>query len=115
MSFRSINHGENVLPFPGRRTPAAPDVAHVKPVLIVLHQETSTPGRLGHALRERGFPLDIRRPPLGDDLPDTLDDHSGAVVFGGPMSANDTDDCCVCVRPGLWRRCTLASYFEGLP
>ncbi|MEL6436475.1 MAG: glutamine amidotransferase, partial [Pseudomonadota bacterium] len=40
----------------------------------------------------RGYPLDIRRPPLGHFLPDTLEDHSGAVVFGGPMSANDTDD-----------------------
>jgi hypothetical protein len=29
--------------------------------------------------------------------------------------ANDTDDCVVCVSPGLGRRCTLASNFEGLP
>ena len=32
------------------------------PILIVLHQETSTPGRMGHALRQRGYPLDVRRP-----------------------------------------------------
>ena len=25
-------------------------------------------------------------------LPETLDDHAGAVIFGGPMSANDPDD-----------------------
>ena len=43
-------------------------------------------------LFEAGFDLDIRRPPLGDDLPATLDDHAGAVVFGGPMSANDSDE-----------------------
>jgi GMP synthase (glutamine-hydrolysing) len=36
--------------------------------------------------------IDIRRPPLGDELPETLDHHAGAVVFGGPMSANDHDD-----------------------
>ncbi len=58
-------------------------------VLIVLHQEHSTPGRVGRLLRERGFHLDIRRPALGDHLPDTLADHTGAVIFGGPMSVND--------------------------
>jgi len=63
-----------------------------RPVLIVLHQETSTPGRVGNALRALGHPLDIRRPRFGDPLPATLADHAGAVVFGGPMSANDPDD-----------------------
>jgi len=63
-----------------------------KPVLIVLHQERSSPGRVGQELTRMGFPLDIRRPPLGDPLPETLDHHSGAVVFGGPMSANDEVD-----------------------
>ncbi len=61
-------------------------------VLIILHQETSTPGRVGQRLIQRGFDLDIRRPPLGDHLPKTLDDHAGAVMFGGPMSANDDDE-----------------------
>ncbi|RCW25927.1 GMP synthase (glutamine-hydrolysing) [Ciceribacter lividus] len=42
-------------------------------------------------LLEKGYPLDIRRPPLGDALPETLAGHSGAVIFGGPMSANDPD------------------------
>jgi GMP synthase (glutamine-hydrolysing) len=62
------------------------------PVLIVLHQEMSTPGRVGNALRALGHPLDIRRPRFGDPLPETLDGHAGAVIFGGPMSANDSDD-----------------------
>src|SRR6202012_6049472 len=62
------------------------------PVLIVLHQEMSTPGRVGNALRALGHPLDIRRPRFGDALPDTMDGHAGAVIFGGPMSANDPDD-----------------------
>ncbi len=43
-------------------------------------------------LIERGFRLDIRRPPLGHPLPDTLEEHAGAVMFGGPMSANDTEE-----------------------
>jgi GMP synthase (glutamine-hydrolysing) len=63
-----------------------------KPVLIVLHQEHSTPGRVGRLIQERGHVLDIRRPRYGDPLPDTLAEHAGAVIFGGPMSANDPDD-----------------------
>ena len=63
-----------------------------QPILIVLHQEHSTPGRVGNALRQRGYPLDIRRPRFGDPLPETMADHAGAVIFGGPMSANDEDD-----------------------
>lgn len=61
------------------------------PVLIVLHQERSTPGRVGQMLRERGYRLDIRRPALGGRLPETTRHHSGVVIFGGPMSANDSD------------------------
>lgn len=58
-------------------------------VLLIVHQETSDPGRVGAALKARGFELDLRRPVMGDPLPENLDDHEGAVIFGGPMSAND--------------------------
>jgi GMP synthase (glutamine-hydrolysing) len=61
------------------------------PVLIVLHNENSTPGRIGNALRDLGFPLDIRRPRFGDALPNTMAGHAGAVIFGGPKSANDKE------------------------
>ncbi|MDO9416541.1 MAG: glutamine amidotransferase [Pararhizobium sp.] len=61
------------------------------PILVVLHQESSSPGRVGQFLHRMGFPLDVRRPVLGDPLPRTLKNHSGAVVFGGPMSANDNE------------------------
>ncbi len=61
-------------------------------VLNVLHQEHSSPGRVGLALKAMGARLDIRRPSLGDPLPKTLSDHDGVVVFGGPMSANDSID-----------------------
>src|SRR5438874_5663347 len=81
---------------PPARMNAAPlsnsSTQRLLPVLIVLHQESSTPGRVGNALRALGHRLDIRRPRFGDALPDTLDQHAGAVVFGGPMSANDSDD-----------------------
>lgn len=62
------------------------------PVLLILHQEHSTPGRIGHALAGLGHPLDIRRPRFGDPLPDSLQEHAGAIVFGGPQSANDEED-----------------------
>ena len=61
-------------------------------VLIVLHQAHSTPGRVGRLLVERGIKLDIRRPPLGDPLPADMAPYSGAVIFGGPMGANDEFD-----------------------
>jgi GMP synthase (glutamine-hydrolysing) len=92
MSFRSRKIGDTILPFPGQGTLIAPDATPLLPVLIVLHQETSTPGRVGNALRALGYRLDIRRPRFGDPLPETLDQHAGAVIFGGPMSANDSDD-----------------------
>ena len=66
--------------------------ADIRPILIVLHQENSTPGRVGLRLAARGHRLDIRRPRFGDRLPETLAGHAGAVIFGGPMSANDGDD-----------------------
>src|ERR1044072_4499501 len=62
------------------------------PVLIVLHGELSTPGRVAIQLRNRGIPLDVRRPRFGDDLPKTLEHHAGAVIFGRPQSANDEDE-----------------------
>ena len=63
-----------------------------QPVLIVLHQEHSTPGRVGNALRQLGYPLDVRRPRFGDALPENMAEHAAAVIFGGPMSANDEDE-----------------------
>jgi len=62
------------------------------PILIILHQEHSTPGRVGLALQQLGYPLDVRRPRFGDPLPATMAEHSGAIIFGGPMSVNDADD-----------------------
>ena len=61
-------------------------------VLIVLHQEHSTPGRVGMALRALGTRLDIRRTGLGEPLPKTLAEHDGVIVFGGPMGANDAHE-----------------------
>ncbi|GGE08318.1 GMP synthase [Aureimonas endophytica] len=62
-----------------------------RPVLVVLHQESSSPGRIGQILNEAGIALDIRRPVIGEALPSTLEKHRGAIVFGGPPSANDAE------------------------
>jgi GMP synthase (glutamine-hydrolysing) len=67
-------------------------VARRPTVLIVLHQEHSTPGRVGAFLKAVGARLDIRRPSLDEPLPSKLADHDGVVVFGGPMGANDSLD-----------------------
>src|SRR5947199_8847660 len=100
MSGSTSRHTQSLLPMPAtpitmsrrHKSPAIPAGTPLRPVLIVLHQETSTPGRVGNALRALGHTLDIRRPRFGDPLPETLDLHAGAVIFGGPMSANDPDD-----------------------
>lgn len=61
------------------------------PVLVIVHQPHSSPGHIGQTLVRKGYPLDIRRPRFGDPLPETLAGHAGLVIFGGPMSANDSE------------------------
>ncbi|MYZ50201.1 glutamine amidotransferase [Rhizobiales bacterium L72] len=61
-------------------------------ILVVLHQEQSSPGKLGQMLVAKGYALDIRKPRFGDPLPASMAEHAGAIIFGGPMSANDPDD-----------------------
>jgi len=83
-------------PFEARARDAAPQLeapaGGLKPVCVVVHQEHSNPGHVGQWFRRNGYALDIRKPRFGDALPATLEHHCGAVVFGGPMSANDKDE-----------------------
>jgi GMP synthase (glutamine-hydrolysing) len=58
---------------------------------MIMHQEHSNPGHVGQWFVRNGHALDIRKPRYGEPLPATLAHHCGAVVFGGPMSANDKD------------------------
>ncbi|MBO6826964.1 MAG: gamma-glutamyl-gamma-aminobutyrate hydrolase family protein, partial [Sneathiella sp.] len=60
-----------------------------KRVLLILHQAGSDPGRVGEVIRTLGYELDIRIPAIGHQLPANPREHAGAVIFGGPMSAND--------------------------
>ena len=61
-----------------------------KPVLLILHQEQSTPGRLGRLFQERGHPLDIRRPRFGDPLPGP---ELAATATVGMLLATASKDC----------------------
>jgi GMP synthase (glutamine-hydrolysing) len=63
----------------------------VRKILIVVHQATSEPGLIGQVLQDLGCELDLCCPAIGQPLPQQLDDYAGAVVFGGPMSANDDE------------------------
>ncbi|MGG6298092.1 glutamine amidotransferase-related protein [Leptolyngbya sp. AN02str] len=68
-----------------------PSVSPASQILVIVHQETSTPGLVGQLLQNQGYRLDIRCPAIGHELPPTLEQHAATIVFGGPMSAND--DC----------------------
>ncbi|MDX2159058.1 MAG: glutamine amidotransferase [Hyphomicrobiaceae bacterium] len=59
---------------------------------MVLHQRHSNPGHVGRWFRLNGYSIDIRRHFDGDPLPPTLSGHCGAIIFGGPQSANDALD-----------------------
>ncbi|MBL8250661.1 MAG: glutamine amidotransferase [Candidatus Competibacter sp.] len=49
----------------------------------------ASPGRCRRLLRRRGYRLEYCYPQAGQPLPADMRDYAGAVVFGGPMSAND--------------------------
>ncbi len=58
-------------------------------LLVVLQTPDGSAGRCGRKLREWGYQLEFRYPLAGEPLPAGMDGYAGAVVFGGPMSAND--------------------------
>lgn len=63
----------------------------VRKILIIVHQAKSDPGCVGQMLTKNGYELDIRCPSNQEQLPTTMDNHDGVVIFGGPMSANDSE------------------------
>ena len=58
-------------------------------ILTVVHQPSSTWGKVGEQLMALGFELHRCCPHAGDALPDNLEGYAGSVIFGGPQSAND--------------------------
>ncbi len=63
----------------------------MKKILFILHNSTTNPGPVGTLLKQRGYKLDIRVPNEGDQIPSTMNDHKGAISFGGSMSVNDSE------------------------
>lgn len=63
----------------------------MKKILVIVHQQTSDTGRVGQISSANGYTLDIRVPSIGEELPPTMDEHVAAIIFGGPMSANDEE------------------------
>lgn len=60
-------------------------------VLLFLHAEHSTAGRVGQILSELGHQVVEARPCIDGYLPISLDQADALVVFGGPMSVNDPE------------------------
>lgn len=58
-------------------------------LLLVMQTPDASAGRCGRKLREWGCQLEFCYPLSGEPLPMNMDGYAGAVVFGGPMSAND--------------------------
>jgi GMP synthase (glutamine-hydrolysing) len=57
-------------------------------VLVIEHDRECPPALVGGWLTDAGCALDVRRPYLGDDLPD-LSAYDALLVLGGPMGADD--------------------------
>ncbi|HRD66623.1 MAG TPA: glutamine amidotransferase [Candidatus Competibacter sp.] len=65
---------------------------HEPPRLLLVMQATdASAGRCRRLLRERGYRFDHCYPSSGEPLPADMNGYAGAMVFGGPMSANDDD------------------------
>ena len=58
-------------------------------ILLIVHQEHSNPGRIRSMAERFGLEPVLCRPACGDCLPVNMDGYAAAVIFGGPMSAND--------------------------
>ena len=54
-----------------------------KRIVIVLHQEASTTGRVGMKLIQKGYQLDIRKPALGEPLPKILKSMQAPLFLAG--------------------------------
>jgi GMP synthase (glutamine-hydrolysing) len=61
-----------------------------KKILAIVHSQNTNTGRVGRIIKEKGYNLDIRCPRLGEDLPTTMENHDAVVIFGGPISVNDS-------------------------
>lgn len=82
----------------------------MKPLRIFRHFPTEGPGYFAHFLDQRKIPYELIRIDAAEDVPPRLEDTSGLVFMGGPMSVND-DLPWIKQELGLIRRAAEA----GLP
>jgi GMP synthase-like glutamine amidotransferase len=61
----------------------------MRPLTIFRHIACEGPGYLADVLERHAIPWQLVRVDEGEGIPDTLDDCSGLVFMGGPMSVND--------------------------
>jgi GMP synthase-like glutamine amidotransferase len=61
----------------------------MKPLYIFRHIECEGPGYLGEVLSRLAVPSQVIAIDSGDPVPAGIDDCSGLVLMGGPMSVND--------------------------
>jgi GMP synthase (glutamine-hydrolysing) len=61
-------------------------------LLVIEHEAQCPAGWMGEWLEQDGVALDVRRPYLGETLPEHLDDHDGMLVLGGSMDADADAD-----------------------
>lgn len=61
----------------------------MKPIVIFRHAATEGPGYLGTYLDEQHIPWQLVKIDENDPLPASIEDYSGVVLMGGPMSVND--------------------------
>lgn len=63
----------------------------MKPVTIFRHIECEGPGYLDTVLKRHQIPARLVTIDQGNPVPGELDDTSGVIIMGGPMSVNDND------------------------
>jgi GMP synthase-like glutamine amidotransferase len=61
----------------------------MKPIRIFRHIACEGPGFLASCLQRRGLAYEVIALDQGESVPESLDDVSGLVFMGGPMSVND--------------------------
>ena len=62
-------------------------------VLAVENYRSTPLGQVGAALSEAGAEVDLRRPHLGEPLPEDAGGHDGIVILGGEQNALADDAC----------------------
>ena len=58
-------------------------------MLLVVQRAASRAGQVETALKAKGWPTERCCPDAGERLPERMENYAGAIIFGGPMSAND--------------------------